>query len=185
MVSAMSSLADWSFNRDNPSSWQPKNHEQRRSKNEENRMIPSSATRLTVTFNDTVIVATIINDNYQSAPTTNDQLCDTHTAQLMTRRSPAPKIIDPQKRTSDPRLDTLLESQNEWMRRERDREEREEKERTEKKRKERIKEERREEKERTKRIEQKRKDFELLEDKIVQRVSTMLASMLGKQHYPQ
>ena len=45
--------------------------------------------------------------------------------------------------------------------------------------------EEREEKERTERIKQKREDFKLLENKIMQIVSAMLASMLGKQHYPQ
>ena len=118
MASAMSSLADWLFDRDNPFTWRPENHEQRRSKNEENRMILSSETRPTVTFNDTVAVATIIHDNYQSVQTTDNQLRDKHTARLMTRRSPAPEIIDPQKRMSDLRLDTLLESQNEWMKEE-------------------------------------------------------------------
>lgn len=81
-------------------------------------MILSSETRPTVTFNDTVAVATIINDSYQSAPTTDNQLCDKHTAWLMMRQSHTPKIIDPQKRTSDLRLDTLLETQNEWMKEE-------------------------------------------------------------------
>ena len=103
----------------------------------------------------------------------------------------------------DTLLDTLLEYQNEWMKRERDREEegiraerREEKERTERI-EERIRAERREKKERTERIERERireerreekertKYFELLENKIMHSVSTMLALMLGKQHYPQ
>ena len=81
-------------------------------------MILSSETRPTVTFNDTVAVATIIHDNHQSALPTDNQLQDKHTARLMTRRSPAPEIINPQKRTSDLRLDTLLETQNEWMKEE-------------------------------------------------------------------
>ena len=46
----------------------------------------------------------------------------------------------------------------------------------------------REEKERFEQIKREERnrtaDFELLEETIMKRMSTMLASMLGKQHYP-
>ena len=82
------------------------NYEQRRSKNKENRTIPSSKTyqRPTVTFNDTVTVATIIHDSSQSVLTTDAQLNDKRTAQPITRRSLAPK------RTSDSKLVTVLKT---------------------------------------------------------------------------
>ena len=77
-------------------------------------MITSSETSLrpTVTFSDIVAVANIIHDSHRIVPTFDDHLQDKHTTQPMTRRSPA-EIIDPQKRTSD--LNTLLETQNKWM----------------------------------------------------------------------
>ena len=155
-------------------------------------------------FNEKVTVATIIHDNCQSLPTTDDHLHDKSTARPMTRRSPAPKIIDPEKRTSVSKLntllDTLLEYQNEWMKRERNRQDKwmnERKKREEKERSERIEREEKERSERIKREEKERSeqikregrnriaDFELLEETIMKHMSTMLASMLGKQQYPQ